>query len=447
MEHMQQSELSRFWTPIYNAFHPFGVLDSRKLHAWYVPRPDNVRRELRQRFNPERPPSRIVFGGHPSSGKTTELLHFLPELEQTGYNAIFLNLEQNLSRFDEANSVEVLFLIGAAIYRAAEEAQLKPDRSRLDDLAEGLETIVQTHTGNKQFKLNLDELLKGMVMLATFALPSGVAQLATKAIDAMRPLSFVSGTDLETVRKLEVQPEIETMVKALNRILEDVSNRTLKPIVLLVDGLDKVRPDAADTLFNASFLADVDCRVVYTAPPSIFYHPRYIAARRVFRVMPFPNIRLRHKDDNRRDDSGFGMLTQVVHRRLDDLGYAPQDVIRDDALETLIEGSSGLIRELVMLVQDATIEAEGAGKTVIELPDATKAVNASRRDYEARLRPNARRLLREVCQTRQMPDLASDDVANLALCDDLLFGNYALSYINDDVWFDVHNILRDRICS
>jgi len=441
------------WIAIHNAFDPFESVPAEKLEAWYVERPHSPLRPLLNELRPEKTPSRTILVGHPSSGKSTELTKLATELgKQNEYFVVRIDLDQNLD-IERANPVEVIFLMGAAIYKvAAAQLDKKPDPSRLEQLKKGLETLVQTHTGNRDFSLNVSDLLENLVCFGAslIAGPVGktVANLANKVI---RPFRFVSGTDKEVVRKLEVEPKIETLVEALNSIVADVQEKAGKPLVLIVDGLDKpYDPDIIALNFaERNYLSKPACRVVYAAPMWVYYSSRFAAVRQRFPVLEFPNIKLyerRKRQRNtragkrqsmsrrKRDEHGFQVMREIVNKRLGALGLMPDKVIETTALDRLIHASGGVVRDLIRLIRDVASDAEIAGASSITKKLAEKAVARLRRQYEAQLLPKDREILVKVHQTHQRTD---DEI-----CDLLLQGNFVLSYVNDEVWFDTHSLLQ-----
>jgi hypothetical protein len=79
------------------------------------------------------------------------------------------------------------------------------------------------------------------------------------------------------------------------------------------------------------------------------------------------------------------------------------------------------------------VKAELAGQRRIDLEVADQTVLSMRRDYKASLNVVYRQELAEV--------LRSHEVTGSEKCDELLLGNYVLSYVNDGIWFDVHSVI------
>jgi hypothetical protein len=420
------------WVKVQNAFYPYEPI-AENLDQWYVERPGSCYKELLKRLDPRRLPERYVLVGHRSSGKTTELSKLATELRKTGnYFVVYLPLEYNLD-ISKVNPIEVLFLIGVAVYKAAyEELPDKPGYEFLQRLEGALTTLVRTEI--KSFSLSLEELLKGIV---TALLPP--AQLFLKA------LPFTLGTSVELVRKQEVQPQVKDLAEALKALIEEVERKARnanKWLILLVDGLDKCEDLKLIELnfLENPYLATVPCRAIYVGPMPLYYDVAFAPVRNRFHVIELPNIMI-HDRERKPFDKGYETMRLIVHNRLKSLGYEPEEVILPEALDLLIEKSGGVVRDLVFLVNEAALIADMAGEERIDKAIAGRAVADFRRKYEAALTPSYRKVLEEVARTKQRTEYKDEKGVNL--CDVLIMSNFILSYIDEegDIWFDVHSVL------
>jgi hypothetical protein len=432
-------ELSNYWSPVYNAFNPFQPVPPERLDAWFVERPDSPLSAILTHFRPQHLPERLILVGHRSSGKSSELARLATWLAKPehGYFVVNLDLSRNVNNINQVNQLEVLFLIGAAVYKLAQEAKLTPDKNRFDALVKSLESIVQTYTENKEFSIDTASLLRGLVCFGAgvVAGPLG-AVVAAGVTETLRDFIFVSGTDTSIVRKVEVEPQIREMLGHVNAILSDVMAKANGPLALLVDGLEFVQnEEVAELLFVRNrFLADVACRMLYTVPVFVYYQPRFALVRQAFQTVPFPNVRLRQRDNpEKQDEAGYTTMRQVINRRLESVGYKPEAVITRDAVNLLVSASGGLMRDLIRLMRDACVQAEIAGQRTIVPQIASRAVAALRREYRAQLTPKYQRVLDEVRKTHQRAETPE--------CDLMLAGNFILSYSNEEIWYDVHSIL------
>ena len=434
------------WALIHNAFNPYEPIGPDKLGAWYVERPKSPLKALLAELRPEKDPTRFVLVGHPASGKSTELVKLGYELkERFDHLVVRVDLEQNLD-IQKVNPIETLFLIGAAVYKVGHEELpdgKKPNREHLESLKAGLENIVTTYTENDKFTVNLEQVLTHLVCAGAgfvYAGPLGAAAGLVAAPKVAKMLSkmvrFSSGTDEKIVRKREIEPALQEMVRFVNAIVVDVQQRSGKDLVLLVDGLDKPKElDIVALNFEERpFLSELACRAVYTAPMWVAYHPSFGGVRSRFPIRPFPNIKLYdRKNPNKRDEDGYTIMQTVVHNRLRSLELEPEIVLPEGILNKLIRGSGGVMRDLIRLVRDAATQAEIAGKDHIDEQEAIEALRTMYRELDRRITPDYQTMLDEIHDKHER--LNNDQ------CDQLLHASIVLSYINDEVWWDAHAIL------
>jgi len=442
------------WAALSDTFSPFDPVPPSRLNSWFVTRPDSPLEVLLRHLAPDRVPIRQIFVGQPASGKSSELTKLAAELKSR-YDSFVVRFDMtdNID-VERANPVEVIFLMGAAIYKVA-SAELpqdkQPDRHLLDNLKRGLESIVVNHTANKNFSIDLDKLLMGMVVFGGAALAGpvggaagliagqGVVSAVRPLVEKLIPFRFTSGTSLEVVRKLEVEPHVETMIEALNAIIDDVRFKLNRLPVLIVDGLDKLRDSSVISLnfLEKNFLNGPKCSVLYAGPLDLYYSPAFGEVRARFNIIPFPHVKLRAKlDPTNLHAAGYEVMTNVAHRRIVSLNLKPEEIIEEGVLNLLIKGSGGVMRDFIRLFRAAAIHAEVLGKQRIEESEALKALNELRRQLAAQLTPDYYDVLNQVRETHQR---VGGDMTDK--CDQLLRNDIVLSYVNDDVWFDAHSAL------
>jgi hypothetical protein len=435
-------EIHGFWTPIYNAFNPWEPLRPDQMINWYVPRPHSPLQTLVAKLSPDRGTQPALLLGHRSSGKSTEMVKLATELAQRfNYLVVRIDLTQNLDP-GKVNPIEILFLLGAAVYKVAQqEVEQKPDAKLFDRLVGNLETLVREHTENKSFEVDKKGLLDNLVCFGAGLVGGPVAGGVMKAVTSLAPFKFPSGTNIQLARKLEVQPQVREILTTLNAIISDVQDRGGRQVFLIVDGLDRVpNIEMARYVFaeNEEWLDGPICNALYTAPIMLYYSPIFGRVRSNFDTRPFPNVKVHwpHQvdDPGTPDEEGYEVMRQVAHKRLlQPRGLEPDQVIAPKALDHLIEMSGGVMRDLIRLMREATVKAELAGQRQIDLDVAQQTVLSMRRDYKASLNVVYRQELAEV--------LKAHEVTGSEKCDELLLGNYVLSYVNEGIWFDVHTVI------
>ena len=203
--------LQSTWTAISNTFLPFDPVPPSRLDEWFVTRPDSPVEALARQLSPDRLPERRILVGQPANGKSSELTKLAAELKRR-YDALVVRFDMtDNTDVERANPVEVIFLMGAAVFKVAADElpeDRQPDRHLLEDLKSGLEKLVQTHTENSRFEVNLDKLLAGLIVFGAAALAGPVGAAAGLAIspgvsqtactlERFMPFRFTSGTNVK----------------------------------------------------------------------------------------------------------------------------------------------------------------------------------------------------------------------------------------------------------
>jgi hypothetical protein len=134
----------------------------------------------------------------------------------------------------------------------------------------------------------------------------------------------------------------------------------------------------------------------------------------------------------------------VVAQRLRSLNFTPAAVIETASLDLLIQGSGGVMRDLIRLVGSAALHAEIAEEPHITERAVYKALNELRIALVAQLDSRDRALLEKVRTTHER--IVNEDEESKRF-DQLLRNGVILSYINDgndDIWYDVHSALTEK---
>lgn len=447
------TSVHEFWAPIWNAFDPFKPLQIDQMDRWYVERPHSPLRRLRADLSPDRNLQHALMFGHRSSGKTTELIRLAADLAAAfpQYFVIWVDVSESIPNIDRVTQADVLFLMGAALYKLATKVlPHHPDPGSYRALTESLELLVQETTASKTYQVPKEAVDNLVCFAATLAggmaagpLGAYIAGQSVKTVSGL--LRFDSNLSVKDVRRREVaEPRLRDLVTAVNFLIADVSTANQVEVLFLVDGLDRIQNrETAEFIFasDAEWLDGPVSRVVYTTPIFLFYSPVFGQVRNGFPCYPFPNVRVHapHRGPDvpgEPDGEGYETMRRVVHRRLaaPPLKLDPDEVIAPGALDVLVEGSAGILREIVRLMRRAVTEAELAERSQISEEVAWEAIYALRRDLSAGLNPTYRQILMEVLQTHDLPT-ATDEGA------ELLLGNYVLSYYNRNLWYDVHSAL------
>lgn len=166
---------------------------------------------------------------------------------------------------NSVNQFDVLPGIGLAAHKAAQMAGLRPPQKLTGNLLKSLAKVVRKYEDRAGFTLNLDQLLKQVTALFVGAGAGAAAGPAGSALGAATGVMLAS-TKLELnvrdefVRHLELPANRSTVIGALNEIIGWVGKKSLKPVLIIVDGLDRVSASRARFLFaESSLLSEPAC--------------------------------------------------------------------------------------------------------------------------------------------------------------------------------------------
>jgi DNA polymerase III delta prime subunit len=404
------NEYHQLWKPIAAAFDPQKAIEIGDRQGYYVERPDSPLWTMvnHLRLTPD-VPRKILLTGQRGSGKTSELARLATELLDE-FAVVWLDVEEELETF-EFGAIEVM--VGMA--------------RQLD----------QALKLRKEFNQFRDTLF-------SYAEERGketVGKLTSKPVEYL-------GIDIgrvffqrEVKQRLERPPVLREIVSSLNLLIKQAQDKARKPLLMIVDGLDKVDLDLARRLFvHNDLLAQPRCHIVYAIPFSLYFSVgRQEASDQGYLPRYLPNLHP-NKASHR------ALLRRVVLVRLPE---SETGLITRPALDELVRMSGGMMRDLIMLVNHSILECLSARTKQIDKAIARRAIATARLD-------KARELAYEYYweelayaqRTHQLTDRTANEydaegqVRTFLICDRLLQGRHIVNYANDNPWYDVHPVVK-----
>lgn len=382
------------------------------------------------------------------SGKSSELVDLARKLSRT-HAVVGLDLPRSVAAVDRLQPAEVLYLIGLATVRAAQDLWGHPiDVNLVDELHAAFRPLLAEGVR----ELNTSELIQGVSLLVAHGVSAttgagpalvGAATGAGRLASAIAPskVRFGRSTPLGGAARPVVDGDLDLdrLLAAVDAILLEVG-RYRSPVVL-VDGLDKIqelRP-IRDLFSTSRLLALPQAPIIYTGPITLMLTTEWQAAassfhrERLTTVVVRPPRLDRLVVEREKIDAGRQALRDVVSRRLRRVDLTTDVVFAGDTLERLVTTSGGLLRDLIRLVQRAVRWSLHSDAKVIAAESLDAAIGEVRREYEITL--NTRRVT-ELQHVRREGEPSGDDISA-----DLLLRGYVLPYANGQVWFEPHPIL------
>lgn len=395
----------------FNAFDPRTPLSGPAFDAFYVSRPVGTEKLLSDLQADRSQVSKWLFTGHRGSGKSTELIRLANELEAQNFT-VYYTVEEVLDMAD-LDYKDVLLSLGSALYEAAKKQKVNLPKKLLEDLVGWYSTTLKEIEGAVSADAALEEK-------ADFWFLKLVARQRSEV--ATR----------KTIRT-ELESRLSDLIEKINRIAEAIAKKTGRPVLAIVDRLDKVMDlGRARRMYyegGASLLAPA-CRAIYTVPLALFHTPEFGQVRVTFDdYFSLPNVKVNARD-GKLDESGRNMLRELVHRRL------VPGLIALDAVERLAELSGGVLRELVALAKDACSFARVRKGDRVEAEDVDRAASRLRNVFAGMLTDD---------HYRELWRIHADPLhryTNSPTAQELVHNLSLLEYADGDAWWDVHPVVR-----
>ena len=201
----------------------------------------------------------------------------------------------------------------------------------------------------------------------------------------------------------------------------------MKPI-LLVDGLEKKRGEKLKAAARfVTELGRLECSLVLVAPLGLAFLPEYSNEIGEWdRIVTLPAVSLRSREGSLQE-AGYRVLESVLEQRVS------EEIFDLGAKQLLVTQSAGIHRTVLMLAQDACLNAISRGSSSISEDSVEEAIEERRLEMSGFLTPGYLKMLASVRKTKLINSFAD------AL--PLLERNAIVAYQNSTTWFDVHSLV------
>lgn len=395
----------------FNAFDPRMPLSGEAFEAFYVPRPIGTEKLLGDLQADRSRTSKWLFTGHRGSGKSTELIRLADALADQNFT-VYYTVEEVLDMAD-LDYKDVLLSLGSALYEAAKKQKVNLPKSLLEDLVGWYSTTLKEIEGAVSAGAELEEKADFWFLKL---LARQRSEVATR----------------KTIRT-ELESRLSDLIEKINRIAEAIAKKTGRPVLAIVDGLDKVMDlSRARQMYyegGASLRAPA-CKVIYTVPLALFHTTEFGQVRVTFdNFFSLPNVTVNARD-GKPDESGRNMLRELVHRRI------VPDLITTEAVEQLVELSGGVLYELVALAKDVCSFARVRRGERVDVEDVDRAASRLRNVFAGMLTD---------AHYRELWRIHADPLhryTNSPTAQELVHNLSLLEYGDGDAWWGVHPVVR-----
>jgi hypothetical protein len=392
---------------------------------------DDVVTFLRRDIERSETGSVTYLSGFRGAGKTTQLNRLKRDLEADGYAVVLFDTATllNLNFAIEANDLVLAVPAGIAEQCVA--------AGWVSDVVDGrrvhrrwFDRFTRIRP-DKPFKLSLP-IDPGTGDSAIEISPFEMFRLQDSFRDELRDFM----RDNESALKREATRFVADLIADTKKAFEK-DRRPWRGFVVIADSLDHASSESNFEEVAASLREVFDaraellrfdgCQMVYCIPP-------YLQLRKL-RVRTNYNVKVTDRDGDRHE-AGHQALRLMLARRVP-TGTTLSDYFTDADLDELIQKSGGHIRDLLLLVDDATIQTN-------ELPITSRTVSKAIRDVREQLKPLKPSHAAWLAEVHRTHEFALDEDGWLIPAE-MISRHLVLRYPNDDPWFDVHPLLADYV--
>ncbi|MEM9455345.1 MAG: hypothetical protein AAGF11_14280 [Myxococcota bacterium] len=459
--------VQRFWEVVGEVFDPKQPVRDPALFAERKPEYDEMGRLeklLRRPFDDQK----YLVAGSVGNGKTSSLIHLSSNLAQHRM-VVFVDLwahfqgrVRDVSALDRVEPWELVGLLGLAIIRAGEQRFGHSWGDEPKVLEAALAKLRESEDGGDAAEIDVMKLARGLAVAAggvvgavtggpvTAALGAGAAGTAMGA--GLKVLDVASDATRWTWRlglgdgrrRSDQDSEVRDVLHAVNALILKLQGEYGKRLVLVVDGIDRVRdPGRLEVLFvHSSLLGELSCDEVFTVPTAVFDGAAHHAV--AFASYELCNVPVLRREDPSSIGPDIEFFHQLVAKRLvyitarlaDQGGTVPcDDPIPAAVIDKLAYYSGGLVREFVRMIVFAAGEAWEARAEAISDEIVLEVLRNSRGLKESRITKGEIALLEQVMEDpeHQLPDGP--------MARELLREQRLLPYPNETPWYYPHPLL------
>ncbi|MEX1364140.1 MAG: hypothetical protein AB1Z98_13515 [Nannocystaceae bacterium] len=446
-----------FWQEVGEVFDPKRPVQDPVLFAERKTEYDEMRRLeklLRRPFDDQK----YLVAGTVGNGKTSSLFRLSSDLTHHRMVVLFDLWSHFQGRVRDVNALdriepwELLGLLGLAALRAGEMRFGHRWGSEPKALEAAIAKLREADDGGSAAEIDVAKLTGGLVVAAGGLVGAAVGgPVATAASAGLKVLEVaVEATSwgwrlgAGNKRRTDQDQEVRELVSAVNSIIMKLQSEYGRRLVLVVDGLDRIRdPERLGVLFvQSSLLGEISCDEVFTVPAAVFDGAAHEAV--AFQSHELCNVAVLEREDPTKPGPDMAFFHELVEKRLASIsrrwasrGQAMPcpDPIPAQTIDELAYYSGGVVREFMRMIVFGASEAWEARASSIDETIVVEVLRHSRSLKESRITKGELELLQQVMDDPRH-DLPDGEMAR-----ELLREQRLLPYPNERTWYYPHPLL------
>ncbi|MCL2362030.1 MAG: hypothetical protein FWC73_09490 [Defluviitaleaceae bacterium] len=365
--------------------------------------------------------AKLLVVGHLGCGKSTELQMLRAMMSNDNLADVYINASDDLDLFG-LTYIDLLVLLVEKIVEYAKENNLSVDRHILASFEEVLKTKITSSYWEADGGVSVEASASAKVSVPFFL--EIVSKIKTT-------LKIASGAK-EVLRK-EYEPKARDIIAAINALIVDLSAQSARKFVVIIDGLERGRQEAVNTLFtkDIAFLSDIKTHLILGCPISTYRSIDVKTIKSYFLApVTIPMIKTHNKDRTPYSD-GIKTIESLLLKRVDATFF------EDDVLTTIITKAGGNLRDTFYLVSQCAFEAYMRERTTVDMDSVNFTLRKFTFDTFMSVPSTSYARAKKIYE-------GDHTVTQEKELEDLLYTGAALEY-NGERWVDLAPLVREYV--
>lgn len=292
----------------------------------------------------------VLFLGHIGSGKST-LLYQLEQSLQDKYKILRFSVQELLD-INRVTMSDLLCAMYQVVLRSCDDLSKEENASLTEVYKTWYDNIVKETEYSEDASIQLS--VEAGVSVKTVFL-----NLLSKFNGSLK-----YGTVDKTKITSRIEKDVDDYIDMLNELIAISDAHCSKPLLLMFEDLEKIPEDIAKDIFltKAYYFRKIKANMLLTTPIYLKYYPEYrnIISQNYSGSVRCPIIAVVDPITNSPSNVGVSILKELVWKRVS------EELIEENALESAILFSGGVIRDLLWIICEAAKVCVASKKEIIE---------------------------------------------------------------------------------
>ncbi|GAB5527143.1 MAG: hypothetical protein Roseis2KO_50150 [Roseivirga sp.] len=377
----------------------------------------------------------LLFAGYRGCGKSTELKKLEKDLRDQ-FLIINFSVYEELDPTD-IGYLELIIVTMERLFTFANDNELDINKNYIKQVQEFLFNKEIEDITNRYMEIGSEVGSK-----TTLTIP-----LIQKFFANLKASLKLNKTVKTSVTQ-KIEPYFSILMESCNSLIKEIklklNSLNKEDLLIIIEDLDKVRIDKAQSLFfdYVNQITQLKTNVIFTFPIALQYNNRFRSVKDYFYFFELPMIKVAEKDGTISEE-GVNTMVDIVRARMDLSLF--EDI---DVLKSLIAYSGGCLRDLFMMILNASENTEDEEREQINTADKNYAVQKLKKEYSNTIADhlddnnNVKIKVADLFDT--LTDLAQSETKKLDNTEAamVLRQNLTILGYNGEGWCDVHPIVK-----